>query len=132
MDAKEKSKSLPIEGKGATIAHGPKMKSEANGTGEVWKMISAALASIVVTGTTAWFLFAANSMSRSEVSDFIRSSSPYAQEREYVRSMLTKHDALIDRNSESVGKFRTDLVAISAKIDLLLQNVQRIQKIDGN
>jgi hypothetical protein len=83
---------------------------------------------IVFIGVGVWLTFARDLMSRADVERYILINSPYAQERASLRESIVRHEAIIERNSESVVTMRQQMSIIMAKLDIIIQNLEDSDK----
>lgn len=91
----------------------------ANGNG--WRhILTTALLSIVLTGGGAWFAWGRQTVSRTDVSEMIRTQDPYLADRETVRQLKASVDGLTQRvqvQGEQLARMSAILEQVERQLD---------------
>lgn len=92
---------------------------------EVYKILTAAMSAIILTGASGWFVFGSNSVSREEMADFLAKTSPWVIDRGEITAAVSGNAKNIDKLAEVCNKL------IEAQQELLIQQRVTITRIEA-
>lgn len=88
--------------------------------GGIWRTATVTLAGILVTGLSAWLLFAQEAVTRDEVIHLIQRETPYLEDRKSIQESLERNHESFLRMADEIDLIRTQQMRMESKLDVLL------------
>ena len=84
-----------------------------------WKTTTIALAGCVTLMVGFWLTAGANYVTRPEVSNMIRTESPYIVDQQLVLQSLNNLNERLDKNNQLINSLNLEIARLRAEIDKL-------------
>ncbi len=101
------------------------MKTNIQGNG-LWRTVAATFAGMLVTGISAWLVFAQQAVTRQEVIHMIGRETPYLEDRRSIQESLSRNGEAITRMGGEIEKLRGQQCRLESKIDALAGQLREV------
>jgi len=99
--------------------------------GAVYKLLAAAMGSVIVTGAASWLVFGQDKVTRSEMESYVHNQGPWIRQREVIQAAVERNSGDIASIAKSVDELVKSQGALLVEQRILVTRFEAYLRLSG-